>query len=371
MKRAKRGQSDGAWQLVRDDPWTPEIDQGLRAHARNVKSQGGEDGILEHLFTQWWPPADKEGDAEGQRPRWIVEIGAWDGLHLSNSWNLLAHHGWAGLLVEGDHQRAAQCAANHRDRPAVQTACAYVSFPDDAAAVAAGVAVADAPDGQADAPGSPAGAEGGAAGAAPLPVSGGMVTLAALLARHGAPRDLEVLSIDVDGADYWLWRSLGGSAWRPRVVVVEFNPTVPNHVTFVQEASSAVHHGSSLAALAALGREMGYALVATTTYNGIFVDQAQLAGADGRRLLDLPPERLHVPSMTSDLFQLYDGTLVRSRLDLGRRGRGCWVRVSWTKSNGSLCRPVRAFSTCTFHRCWQVARSCCGCSGPSRTRSFR
>lgn len=48
------------------------------------------------------------------------------------------------------------------------------------------------------------------------------------------PEDLEVLSIDVDGGDYWLWESLEGSRWSPKIVVVEFNPTIPNRVHFVQ-----------------------------------------------------------------------------------------------------------------------------------------
>lgn len=52
----------------------------------------------------------------------------------------------------------------------------------------------------------------------------------------------KVLSIDIDGADYWLWRSLKDTAFRPRVVIVEFNPTIPNNIEFVQVLSAQHAH---------------------------------------------------------------------------------------------------------------------------------
>ncbi len=90
--------SNDGWRLKRNAPSTPELDLTLRQFARNVKSQGGEDGILERLFQDWWP--DIVESPSRHRPRYIVEIGAWDGEHLSNSWNLIKQHNWTGLLVE-------------------------------------------------------------------------------------------------------------------------------------------------------------------------------------------------------------------------------------------------------------------------------
>jgi hypothetical protein len=60
--------------------------------------------------------------------------------------------------------------------------------------------------------------------------------------------------------------------YRPRLVVVEFNATIPNDIDWVQEADPDVHQGSSLAAFVRLGREMGYELVATSDFNAFFVD---------------------------------------------------------------------------------------------------
>jgi hypothetical protein len=50
----------------------------LMKFARNVTSQNGEDGIIEKLL-----------ELIGATNEWVVEIGAWDGKHLSNSWNLI------------------------------------------------------------------------------------------------------------------------------------------------------------------------------------------------------------------------------------------------------------------------------------------
>lgn len=57
-------------------------------------------------------------------------------------------------------------------------------------------------------------------------------TLDALLADHGLTGELDLLSIDVDGVDYWLWESL--SACSPRVVAIESNSSFgPNRSVVV------------------------------------------------------------------------------------------------------------------------------------------
>ncbi len=96
--------------------------------------------------------------------------------------------------------------------------------------------------------------------------------------------DLGVLSIDVDGMDYWIWRAVESAA--PRVVVVEYNAsmgpeesiTVPYRADFPAAGAhpSGYYHGASLAALEKLGREKGYALVAVDRagVNAFFVLEA-------------------------------------------------------------------------------------------------
>jgi len=81
---------------------------------------------------------------------------------------------------------------------------------------------------------------------------------------------LGVLSIDVDGMDYWLWKAVEGAT--PDVVIIEYNASMgPDEsitVPFREEFSAAeahpsgYYHGASLAALEKLGRGKGYSLVA-------------------------------------------------------------------------------------------------------------
>ena len=63
-------------------------------------------------------------------------------------------------------------------------------------------------------------------------------------ATSTATDEFGVLSIDVDGCDYWIWDSL--QTLNPAVIVIEHNPTIPNHVLYVQAKDTEVRQGSSL-----------------------------------------------------------------------------------------------------------------------------
>lgn len=79
----------------------------------------------------------------------------------------------------------------------------------------------------------------------------------------------------------------------------------------MQPRSDEVRHGSSLAALIALGKEYGYVLAETTTFNAFFVDGATRAALACEGLLrpDDDIDTLHDVTMGTAMYQLYDGTL--------------------------------------------------------------
>ena len=89
----------------------------------------------------------------------------------------------------------------------------------------------------------------------------------ALFEQHGVPEEPDIVSIDIDGNDYWVWEALTS---RPRIVVVEYNAnldTAPD-VRLVQPYQERAwdntdFFGASLGALEALGRRKGYRLVHT------------------------------------------------------------------------------------------------------------
>ena len=98
------------------------------------------------------------------------------------------------------------------------------------------------------------------------------------------PEKFDVLSIDIDGNDYWVWQAI--THYRPRVVMIEYNavmgPTAPwimeYNATHCWEPGS--YQGASLKSLEKLGAEKGYRLVGCnfTGSNACFV-QSELVGS--------------------------------------------------------------------------------------------
>jgi hypothetical protein len=119
-----------------------------------------------------------------------------------------------------------------------------------------------------------------------------------LIEEAGFSGELGVLSIDVDGVDYWLWKAI--RAVSPRLVAIEYNAsfgatravTVPYKPDFRcgREHPGSLYHGASLAALELLGRQLGYVLVAVESagVNAFFVRQDLCPPAlAGRNSVDL------------------------------------------------------------------------------------
>ncbi|KAJ0398875.1 hypothetical protein ATCC90586_009806 [Pythium insidiosum] len=231
----------------------------LVKHAFNVTSQGGEDGVIAQIFELL-----DQHEAVPMSRRWCVEFGAWDGRHLSNTWNLLHEQSdrWSGVLIEANAARVEQMREMYRAHGNVTCVNSFVELDGDN-------------------------------------------TLDQILGRSASlPKDLDLMSIDVDGADYHIWAEL--KEYRPKVVIIEFNPTIPNNVVYIQERSTNIYHGSSLAALIALAKTKGYELVSTTTFNAFFVDQ-QLYPLF--HIEDNHIDKMHDVPMPTEFFQLYDGTI--------------------------------------------------------------
>jgi len=104
-----------------------------------------------------------------------------------------------------------------------------------------------------------------------------------LFASAEVPPDFDLLSIDVDGADYWIREAL--QAYRPRVVVIEYNAALGSRAALVQPRGhdqawdGTDYFGASLGALCVLAERKGYQLVHTdlAAINAFFV-RADLTG---------------------------------------------------------------------------------------------
>lgn len=122
------------------------------------------------------------------------------------------------------------------------------------------------------------------------------------------PARFDLLSIDVDSFDYWIWE--GMERYSADVVVVEFNPTIPNHVVFVQPRSTDIAQGASAAALVELAKRKGYRLCETTLYNAVFVRETLWHLVRPHCPDDVSLDALRELSMGTTIFQLYDGTVM-------------------------------------------------------------
>lgn len=188
--------------------------QDLRSFRKKITSQDGEDGIIDEIFSRL-----------GTETGWCVEFGAWDGVKLSNTWNLWSNKGWSAVLIEGDPKRFEELKRNVAEFSNITPLNVFVD-------------------------------------------SEGEDSLDRVLGRTSAPQDFELLSIDVDGWDYHIWKGL--QDYHPKLVVIEYNATFPPHMDFVGPKESR-RFGASALALSKLAQQKDYRLICCTRTNMFFV----------------------------------------------------------------------------------------------------
>src|SRR5439155_1076035 len=124
-----------------------------------------------------------------------------------------------------------------------------------------------------------------------------------ILAEYEFPTEVDFVSIDVDGLDFHIWRGL--RTFTPRLVAVEYNATIPPHIEIVGDARGN-KVGSSALALAQLGRQKGYSLIACIGWNAFFVHQKHahlFTGADNLNgLFDYSYIRYAMQSQSGEVF---------------------------------------------------------------------
>lgn len=182
----------------------------LSDYASNIYSYAGEDGMIAELL--------KRLNVETGT---CVEFGAWDGVECSNT-AALRERGWKTILIEGEEDRfedLTKLASN-----TVTCVNAFVS-----------------PEGE--------------------------NSIDNIL--KGEPVD--VMSIDIDGDDYFILASMDT---KPRILIIEYNQTVPWFLD-VRGATVGNRFGASALSLHRLARAKGYEIVGATETNLIFVDSRQ------------------------------------------------------------------------------------------------
>ncbi len=175
----------------------------------SLHSQNGEDGLVLELIR-----------AIGNPHRKTIEMCCGD--NGGNSGALIFELGWSGLLVDGDQERLDRLRDKHSHDPdRVKLEQAWITCEN----------VND------------------------------------LIRNGGVSGPVDLLSVDVDGVDYWLWQAI--DACTPDIVIAEYNAsfgpersvTVPYAPDFARPTDFRLYYGASLTALERLGRTKGYRLI--------------------------------------------------------------------------------------------------------------
>lgn len=195
-----------------------------------VSSQWGEDGIIEHLLVH--VAVDR---------KIFVEFGVQD-YREANTRFLLVHRNWAGLVMDGS---AENIGAITRDsiywRHNLKAVCAFLTRDN----------------------------------------------INDVIIGQGISGDIGLLSVDIDGNDYYVWNAI--TCVSPRIVVAEYNSifgadaavSVPYDPEFFRTRAhySNLYWGCSLAALVHVGGRKGYELVGCNTAgNNAFFVRRDLIG---------------------------------------------------------------------------------------------
>ena len=88
-----------------------------------------------------------------------------------------------------------------------------------------------------------------------------------LFEKYDLPQTINFLSIDIDGNDFWILKTILDSQYQPTLVCIEFNPYFEHHVGAVApyavkyKKNKTIFYGASLKAYEVLGRHYGYTLI--------------------------------------------------------------------------------------------------------------
>ena len=208
---------DGLVRAAYVDPASLPYPERLTAGRFRLLSQNQEDGMLWSLFQQI-----------GTTTKTFVELGS--GATGGNAAMLAGEFGWTGLLVEGDQGKVEYAG---RRFPRAKAVCAWIT-----------------PE-----------------------------TVNDLLERNGFAGEVDLLSVDVDGVDYWVWQAI--TVCSARLVMLEYNSmfgadravTVPYDPKFNRRDHRFCYYGASLSAMTQLSATKGYRLVAVepTGVNAFFL----------------------------------------------------------------------------------------------------
>lgn len=186
--------------------------QGIEKYEYSLFSQNGEDGIIRYLFSEI-----------GFCSKLFLEFGF--GVTESNSLRLILKEGFGGVFIDGN-----ELSVKHFNQAAksfgitnVQAISRFLNLNN----------------------------------------------LETTITQSSLPKEIDLLSVDVDGNDYWFWEAI--KSLSPRIVIVEYNASLGPELSLStpydpafnrhQKHSSGFYCGASIKAFEKLGKKKGYSLI--------------------------------------------------------------------------------------------------------------
>lgn len=210
----------------------------LDKYRANFFSQNGEDGVIAEILERF--------SLDSVREKYCVEFGAWDGIHCSNTYNLV-QQGWNAIYIEGDANHYQDLLVTAEANKNIQPINEFIDS-------------------------DPASSK----------------SLDAILKNTAIPKNFEVLSIDIDSWDLDVWESL--VEYNPLIVVIEINSSVLPGILY---RHSKYTPGNTFSSTLNVGLEKGYQLVCHTG-NMIFVRNDYISK------LRMPEKFLKYPELLFD-----------------------------------------------------------------------
>ncbi len=209
----------------------------------SVYSQNGEDGLIAAILNE-----------TGINSRRFIEFGFGNGRQCNSAY-LALHCGWDGLFIDGNKSHTDSANKYFNENLSYSTSSNLSASKNKISVVNAFITLENINE---------------------------------LFQQNNFTGKIDVLNIDIDGNDYWIWEKI--DVIDPTLVVIEYNPVLgidknivvqydPAFERFAKHKSG-YYYGASLSAYTKLANKKGYVLVGCDTngINAFYVKKESLKG---------------------------------------------------------------------------------------------
>ena len=189
----------------------------FQKYRKNFFSQNGEDGVISEIL--------KRLNLKSKE-KWCCEFGAWDGIHGSNTFNLVKNYDYNAVYIEGDKKKFQDLIKTRNKFKKIEIFNKYISHKNKS-----------------------------------------INRLDKILKKTKINKFFDILSIDIDSYDLAVWKSL--KKYRPKIVVIEINSGI---LPGIKQTHGKNKIGNSFTSTVDFAIKNKYQLICHTG-NCIFIDK--------------------------------------------------------------------------------------------------